>query len=82
MKNPLIGPIFPLAVHLEGTLILPQNIVREKILQTLKIVLMSEVLVSFLSFITNISENVSILEIFVAEQNIEFNTILIVIYNS
>lgn len=43
---------------------------------------MSAVLISFLSFITNIDENISILEIFVSEQNIEFNSILIVTYNS
>lgn len=82
MKNPMTGLIFPLAVHVERTLTSLQISFREKILQTLKIVLMSEVLISFLSFITNIDENVSILEIFVPEQNIEFSSILIVIYNS
>lgn len=42
----------------------------------------SNVRVLILSLVTNIDENVSILEIFVPEQDAEFNSILIVIYNS
>ena len=57
-------------------------LLRENILQNIKIVLMRAALISFLSFINNIDENSSILEIFVPKQNVEFNSILIVTYNS
>ena len=67
VKNPLIFQIFPLEVLEQGTLISPQNIFQRENSTNNKNSLMSGVLISFLSFITNIVKNDSILEIFVPE---------------
>lgn len=82
MKNLLFVQIFPLEVLEQGTLTSPQNIFQRENSTNNKNSLMSGVPISFLSFITNIDKNDSILEIFVPEQNVEFNSILVVIYNS
>ena len=67
VKNPLIVQIFPLEVLEQGTLTSPQNIFQGENSTNNKNSLMSGVLISFLSFITNIDKNDSILEIFVPE---------------
>ena len=82
LKNPLIVLIFPLEVLEQGTQTSLQNIFQRENSTNHKNSLMSGVLISFLSFITNIDKNDSILEVFVPEQNVEFSSILVVIYNS
>jgi len=82
LKNLLLVLIFPLEVLEQGTQTSLQNIFQRENSTNHKNSLRSGVLISFLSFITNIDKNDSIPEVFVPEQNVEFSSILVVIYNS
>lgn len=82
LKNLLIVLFFPLEVLEQGTRTSLQNTFQRENSTNHKNSLMSGVLISFLRFVTNIDKNDSILEVFVPEQNVEFRSILVVIYNS
>ena len=73
LKNLLLVLIFPLEVLEQGTQTSLQNIFQRENSTNHKNSLRSGVLISFLSFITNIDKNDSIPEVFVPEQNVEFS---------